>query len=245
MNYCYANFKEKIWANNERGGVPSTRWIVNFDIDLTDSLCLAATIGAYCPYIVESHLNRMYMNADTAEKCFHNALIIIDVCRVLGLDYDINSLDITDPNPISMCLFCAYLYEKLPGYIPSASIEFSSAIHQCQTKQVKISNPSPKNIFYQASIIGPNAYNFSLPNGNHLPINPKGRVNLAVNFVGNNLKSGKAYLLLTGKKLQSAAPDALVFALNASIDQLTPSVSTLRIILKKMLWYQIIYFLIL
>ena len=78
MNYCYANFKDKIWANNERGGVPSTRWIVNFDIDLTDSLCLAATIGAYFPYIFESHLNRMYTNTDTAEKCFHTALIIID-----------------------------------------------------------------------------------------------------------------------------------------------------------------------
>ena len=142
----------------------------------------------------------MYTNTDTAEKCFHTALIIIDVCRVLGLDYDINSLDITDPNPVSMCLFCAYLYEKLSGYIPSATIEFSNAIHQYQTKQVKISNPSPKNIFYQASIIGPNTYNFSLPNGNHLPINPKGRVNLEVNFVGKNLKSGKAYLLLTGKK---------------------------------------------
>jgi hypothetical protein len=42
----------------------------------------------------------MYVMADTAEKCFHNALILIDSIRELGLDYDINSLDITDPNPI-------------------------------------------------------------------------------------------------------------------------------------------------
>ncbi len=225
LNYCYANYKQTIWQNNSRGGVPSTRWIVNFDIDLTDSLTLAATIGAYCPYVIDTHLNRMYMNADTAEKCFHNALIIIDVCRVLGIEYDINSLDITDPNPIAMCLFCAYLYEKLPSYVPGATIDFNSPLHQCVTKQIKIVNPSGKNIFYQASIIGPNAGNFSMPNGNQLAINAKGRAHLAVSFVGNNLKSGSAYLLLTGKKHASNAPDTLVFCLNASIDELTPAVS--------------------
>ena len=78
----------------------------------------------------------MYMNADTAEKCFHNALIIIDTCKELGLDYDINSLDITDPNPIAMSLFCAFLYEKLPNYIPRATVEFSSPLHQVVSKQV-------------------------------------------------------------------------------------------------------------
>jgi len=170
------------------------------------------------------------MNADTAEKCFHNALIIIDVCRVLGFEYDINSLDITDPNPIAMSLFCAYIYEKLPSYVPGATIEFNSPLHQCVTKQIKIVNPSSKNIFYQASIIGPNSENFSMPNGNQLAINAKGRANLAVSFVGNNLKSGSAYLLLTGKKQASNAPDTLVFCLNASIDELTPAVSFILVL---------------
>ena len=40
------------------------------------------------------------------------------------------------------------------------------------------------------------------------------------------MRSGKAYLLLTGKKQGSAAPDSLVFCLNACIDELTPSVSS-------------------
>ncbi len=51
LNYLYNNYKDKIWTSNERG-TPSTRWIVNFDVDLTDSLTLAAVIGAYCPFIV-------------------------------------------------------------------------------------------------------------------------------------------------------------------------------------------------
>ena len=78
----------------------------------------------------------MYMNADTAEKCFHNALILIDCCRKLGFDYDINSLDITDPNSISMALFTAYLFNRLPNYIPSATVDFSSPLHQTVSKHV-------------------------------------------------------------------------------------------------------------
>lgn len=134
LNYCYANYKDKIWSDNDRG-VPSTRWIVNFDVDLTDSLALAACIGAYCPFVIDN-LKRMYMIADTAEKCFHNALILVEACRKIGLDYDINSLDITDPNSISMVLFCAYLFNKLPNYLPSSNIEFRSQLHQTVSKQV-------------------------------------------------------------------------------------------------------------
>jgi hypothetical protein len=78
----------------------------------------------------------MYLIADTAEKCFHNALILVDCCRELGFDYDITSLDITDPNAISMVLFIAFLFNKLPNYIPSATIEFSGALHQSVSKHV-------------------------------------------------------------------------------------------------------------
>ena len=52
LNYCYANYKDKIWTSSDRGGAPPTRWIVNFDVDLTDSLALGAVLGAYCPFIV-------------------------------------------------------------------------------------------------------------------------------------------------------------------------------------------------
>mgnify|MGYP002784836433 FL=1 len=76
------------------------------------------------------------MNADTAEKCFHNALILVNCCHQLGFDYDLTSLDITDPNAIGMILFSAYLFNKLPSYIPSATIEFNGPLHEPVTKQV-------------------------------------------------------------------------------------------------------------
>jgi hypothetical protein len=32
--------------------MPSGRWIVNFDIDLVDSIVLGTLLGAYCPFLV-------------------------------------------------------------------------------------------------------------------------------------------------------------------------------------------------
>lgn len=220
LNYCYANFKSKIWSHQE----PSTRWIVNFDVDLTDSLVLAACIGAYCPFVVDHLLSRMYMIADSAEKCFHNALILVDACRRIGLDYDLTALDITDPNSISMVLFAAYLFHRLPAYMPSASIDFRSQLHVVSSKQVKITNPSPKNIIYQAFLCGHGVEDFFLPGGTELVILPKGKMNLVVEFRGNNLKARTCYLVLVGRKRNSLSPDTLVFALNAKIEELTSKV---------------------
>lgn len=220
LNYCYANFKSKIWPKSE----PSTRWIVNFDVDLTDSLVLAACLGAYCPFVIDDLLSRMYMIADSAVKCFHNALLLVEACRRIGLDYDLTSLDITDPNSISMLLFCAYLFNKLPCYIPSASIEFRSQLHVTSSKQVKITNPSAKNIFYQAFLCGRGAEDFSLPGGSELQILPKGKLAVSVEFKGNNLKARTCYLVLVGRKRNCLSPETLVFSLNAKIDELTSKV---------------------
>ena len=37
------------------GGVPPSRWVVNFDFDLLDGVVIAALLGAHAPYLV-SHV---------------------------------------------------------------------------------------------------------------------------------------------------------------------------------------------
>ena len=79
LNYCFANYKERIWSESERGGVPAARWIVNFDVDLTDSLALAAAIGAYCPFVVsvifDFHFNFLWNR-------LKNSCFALDLCQV-------------------------------------------------------------------------------------------------------------------------------------------------------------------
>jgi len=56
--------------------------------------------------------------------------------RYLGLDYDIQAIDITDPNPVALMMLSVYLYQKLPLYIPKSTVEFNGALHQPVQRQV-------------------------------------------------------------------------------------------------------------
>jgi hypothetical protein len=75
LNYCYSNYREQVWAHREQckdkfysmkyeiivmfisANIPSGRWIVNFDIDLVDSIVIGTVLGAYCPFLVcKKHL---------------------------------------------------------------------------------------------------------------------------------------------------------------------------------------------
>ena len=46
----------------------------------------------------------MYTAPATPEQCLHNTLILVKAIRSIGLDYDIQATDITDPNPIALLM---------------------------------------------------------------------------------------------------------------------------------------------
>ena len=54
LNHYYNKYRTSIWQNCNRGGVPSSRWVVNFDMDLMDGLVLGAVLGAHMPFVVSS-----------------------------------------------------------------------------------------------------------------------------------------------------------------------------------------------
>lgn len=59
------------------GGIPNSRWLVNFDYDMLDGLVLAACLGAYCPFLINTHFIDMYTKPESAEQCLHNALKVV------------------------------------------------------------------------------------------------------------------------------------------------------------------------
>ena len=77
-------------------------------------------------------------------------------------------------------------------------------------------------------MIGPNAENFTLPKGKEVPIPAKGRHDLHVEFMGNSLKPGNAYMLLVGRKKDSMVADTLSFCMKATIDELTTKVNIIE-----------------
>ena len=114
--------------------------MVNFDFDLLDGLVLAAVLGAHVPFLVRTHLQDMYTKPATAEQCLHNALKVVNAMRAIGIDYDIQAIDITDPNPISLLLLCVHIYQNLPHYLPKTTVEFLGGLHATVQRQVHVFN---------------------------------------------------------------------------------------------------------
>lgn len=45
--------------------------------------------------------------------------------------------DLTEPNPITILLLCIHLYQRLPHYLPRATVAFEGPLHDTVTKHVR------------------------------------------------------------------------------------------------------------
>ncbi|CAF3347445.1 unnamed protein product [Rotaria sp. Silwood1] len=221
LNYCYSNYREQVWVHREQSNMPSGRWIVNFDIDLVDSIVLGTVLGAYCPFLIEPHLQRMYVHPTTGEQYLQNALIIVSCLLQLGLEYDVQALDITRADPICMCLLVCYLYEHLPEYLSKGTIQFGGILHEPSTSQVKITNPSTQTLIYSMNIVGRDADEFQLVKGNTLSIPAKTSLLINIQSKNKRLRPIEAVLLLYGKRTSTYPGSAMVFYLQGSIQTIT------------------------
>ncbi|KAI0223616.1 Cilia- and flagella-associated protein 47 [Lamellibrachia satsuma] len=225
LNHHYEHQRTFVWQTSPKGTFPPSRWIVNFDFDLLDGLVIATTLAAHAPFLVESHLSDMYTHPKTAEECLHNALKIINALRFLRMDYDIQAIDITDPNPVTLLLLCLHLYNHLPNYIAKSTVEFSGALHSSVQRQVRLTNPSAKMLTYTALITGHDRQDFWLPKGDIINIPRKAKAGLTIEFRSRFLRSAKAVLILVGKRLGATIGSTLVFNLCTQIDNIKPKAS--------------------
>ncbi|KAF3706395.1 Cilia- and flagella-associated protein 47 [Channa argus] len=147
LNVHYENMRETIW---DTGVTPSTRWIVNFDLDLTDGLVLATLVAGYCPHLINSHFRRMYTTTSNLEQILHNNIIVVQALTALSLNIDVQPTDLSDPNPVQMLMLCVHLNERLPQYLPHHTITLSGGLHSTFSKQNTVKCKSP---CYQLEVI--------------------------------------------------------------------------------------------
>ncbi|XP_076467202.1 cilia and flagella-associated protein 47-like [Babylonia areolata] len=223
LNHYYNKYRTSVWQNSKRGGVPSCRWVVNFELDLMDGLVLGAVLGAHMPFLIKTHLEDMYTQPSTAEQCLHNALKIVTAMRYAGMDYDVQAVDITDPNPIMMLLLVVQLFQTLPCYLPKATMEFTGSLHSTVTRQVKVSNPSNKPLTYHVLLAGHDARDFAVPKGTLVTIPARHTLPLSVEFTSRYLRPAEATLVLIGTRQGATAGNTLTFKLHTHIDNITPA----------------------
>ncbi|XP_036357875.1 cilia- and flagella-associated protein 47-like isoform X1 [Octopus sinensis] len=222
MNRCYEQNRRIVWNEHSDTAVPAARWIVNFDLDLKDGLVLACLIGTYLPFMISSHIGKVYTTPTQKEQYFHNALKIVCALRSLGIEYNIQAVDIANPNPINMILFCSFLFHILPQYCPKSTLEFKGKLHESITKLIKLTNPSVKLLNYSVSIFGESASRFSISKGKSIAIPAKQTVQLPVAYNNTFVDSKTATLVLTGRRQGSELGTHLVFSLVSFTTQVSP-----------------------
>jgi len=166
----------------------------------------------------------MYVHPTSGEQYLQNALILVSCLSQLGLEYDLQALDITRADPICMCLLVCYLYEHLSEYLSKGTIEFGGILHEPSMSQVKITNPSTQTIVYSMNIIGRDADEFVLVKGTTLSIPAKTSLLVNIQCKNKRLRPIDAVLLLHGKRSNTYPGAAMVFYLQGSIQTITPKV---------------------
>ena len=167
----------------------------------------------------------MYVHPTSGEQYLQNALILVACLSQLGLEYDLQALDITRADPICMCLLVCYLYENIPDYLSKGSIQFGGILHEPSISQVKITNPSAQTLAYSMNIIGRDAEEFQLVKGNTLSIPGKASLLVSIQCKNKRLRPTDAVLLLHGKRSNTYPGSAMIFSLQGSIQTITPKVS--------------------
>ncbi|XP_069746190.1 cilia- and flagella-associated protein 47-like isoform X2 [Narcine bancroftii] len=223
LNFHYESMRSTVWEDSKKGAVPPTRWIINFDLDLLDGLVLAAVLAAYCPDVILTHLVNMYTSPATPEQCLHNSLVLLNAFNAIGLDFDIQATDISDPNPIMMLMVCVYLYERLPSYLPKTIVEFVGELHATIVKNIRLKNPIDKRIVYFATIVGKDAGHFSLPNGNKVSIPPRSHVDIKVEFTSQFLNPEKALLVFVSRLKKGIVCTTTTFSLKSQTNKINPT----------------------
>ncbi|XP_039998194.1 cilia- and flagella-associated protein 47-like [Xiphias gladius] len=219
LNKHYQSMRKTVWGT---GGIPSARWIVNFDLDLTDGLVLAALLAAYCPYLICSHFRRMYTTTRSLEQILHNNIIVVQSLTVLSLNIDMQPTDLSDPNPVQMLMLCVHLYERLPQYLPQHTITLSGSLHSTFSKQVRLKSPSSNAVKYQAFLLGQDAHLFSLPDGSTVTIPPKASTELTVQYSCSFLQPMEAVLLLISSSAFGLRGTTLAFNLKTHVSHIRP-----------------------
>ncbi|XP_031708292.1 cilia- and flagella-associated protein 47 [Anarrhichthys ocellatus] len=220
LNVHYQSMRKTMLGT---GGVPSARWIVDFDLDLTDGLVLTALLAAHCRHLICSHFHRMYSTTNSLDQIMHNNIIVAQALTALCLNLDVQPTDLSDPNPVQMLILCVHLYERLPQYLPLRTITLSGGLHSTFSKQVRLENPSSKPIKYQVLLLGEDARLFSLPGGSAVTIPPKARAELTVQFSCVVMQPMEAALLLIPSSPFGLCGTTLAFNLKTRVSHITPT----------------------
>eukprot|EP01119_Soliformovum_irregulare_P018090 TRINITY_DN5485_c0_g2_i1.p1 TRINITY_DN5485_c0_g2~~TRINITY_DN5485_c0_g2_i1.p1 ORF type:complete len:1724 (+),score=575.60 TRINITY_DN5485_c0_g2_i1:408-5174(+) len=179
------------WLNFHYKKVHPTNYkkVNNLDDDLSDGVVIGAVISSHAPHL--DKLGVVYHNCTDKQQLIHNVESVINALAELKLSYNITVKDFLEPHSADMLIFCLYLYQQLPQFIPKGVIEFHGALQETVIKELELSNPSPHALSYFVTLEG--SLDFSVENST-VHLEPKSFKNFSISFMSRFSKNSEAKL---------------------------------------------------
>mmetsp|Transcript_18627 Transcript_18627/g.36432 ORF Transcript_18627/g.36432 Transcript_18627/m.36432 type:complete len:3020 (+) Transcript_18627:106-9165(+) len=192
------------------------RKLVNFDTNLADSLVFASLFQVHCPTAVS--MQQMVQEPVQPEQREQNAKKILDTMKEIGMSYDISTTEICSPVAADLMLFCVFLQQRLPNFIPKTTVHFKGRLDEEMVKHIELANPSSKVINYTVALNG--SADFSI-DAHAVKLQPRGRPGskekFAIRFKPRFSKSVDARLVFSSDRDGSANANTLVFLLKSEV----------------------------
>lgn len=165
---------------------------------LSNGLAFCSLIKHYTSFLkVIPHLK-----PTDASQREQNAIEFSNSIKNLKLSFQPTADEIVDSSQCINAMVAAFLFETLPHFVPSQTLEFHSTLHKPISKSITINNPSKTEIIYKVIYSG--SPNFSL-SSEMCVVGPNQSVEFPVMMSPKTIKqfSGKVTLLPSRPRLLS------------------------------------------
>lgn len=125
--------------------------VKNFGDSLRDGVVLANVLQSYVGLGRINALKELRLAPQNEDDYEWNANRIIAALNEIKLQTHINARDILVPSQREMMLFCLYLFNNLPHYIPKSAVEFPCILGESITKYIELHNPTNRTISYRVT----------------------------------------------------------------------------------------------
>eukprot|EP01049_Picozoa_sp_SAG25_P000345 SAG25_NODE_11_length_28117_cov_24.264901_6_plen_2767_part_00 len=199
------------------------RRITNFDNDMCDGAVVSAVLLSHVPTF--DQLKQLVLPPAHDDDFVNNWAKITDALDQLGCEFKLTEKDWRAPNPRDMLLFCMYLYQSLPQFVPKAAIEFQGTLNESSSKTIELTNPSAKPVMYNVIVDGCKDF---LVGESQVQLEAKSRRTFPIEYFARFSKPQSAKLMFISTR-DDADPNAnalaaaMVFTLDAAQSVSKPS----------------------
>eukprot|EP00792_Barthelona_sp_PAP020_P009184 TRINITY_DN3277_c0_g1_i1.p1 TRINITY_DN3277_c0_g1~~TRINITY_DN3277_c0_g1_i1.p1 ORF type:complete len:3152 (+),score=886.38 TRINITY_DN3277_c0_g1_i1:53-9508(+) len=235
----WINVHLKMFKLNNPGTIDGYPLVTNFSTSLIDCVAISAVIHHYIPAL-RNKLSSIFINYRdlkeldqeySFEQCKENINIVLQALEHVGISkFTTADVLLLQSNRI-MLLFVYILFQLIPLYSLSSTIEFSAGINETCTKVIEVSNPSTLTVNYRQEFLYNIHQNFKLmdPNTNKsvgriITLKPKSSLTLDLQFKSKFSTNGKdtlAFYPVSTEGNHHAAP--LIFDLYYKTKKPIPS----------------------